>query len=197
MQIQINGKQIDIGDALRLHVETRIKDAIGKYAERAVNGQITFSRDGAAFKCDAKISLPTGIMTQAAGGAHEIYAAFDACLEKLEKQLRRYKRRLKDHHAERREPIEATAAAAYVIAGGAEHTDEDAEPATLDPVIVAEMTMDIQKISAGEAVMQMELAQAPFLIFRNERHGGLNVVFRRDDGNIGWVDPEILSAKSY
>ncbi|MFN3614180.1 MAG: ribosome hibernation-promoting factor, HPF/YfiA family [Rubrimonas sp.] len=191
MQIQINGKQIDIGDALRTHVEDRVGQAVGKYAERAINGQVTFSRDGHNFKCDAQAHLPTGLVAQASGAAPDIYASFDACLERLEKQLRRYKRRLKDHHADRAEPIEAIAAPAYVIAG-ADHEDEESEPATLDPVIVAEMTMDIKKVSVGEAVMQMELAHAPFLMFRNERHGGLNVVFRREDGNIGWVDPENL-----
>ena len=195
MQIQINGKQIDVGDALREHVEERIGAAMGKYAERAVNAQVTFSRDRYNFKADAQAHLPTGLIAQASGTATDIYAAFEAAIERLEKQLRRYKRRLKDHHAERTEPIEALTAAAYVISG-AEHEDEDAEPATLDPVIVAEMTMDIQKISVGEAVMQMELAHAPFLMFRNERHGGLNVVFRREDGNIGWVDPANIAAPS-
>jgi ribosomal subunit interface protein len=192
MQIQINGKQIDVGDALRQHVEERIASAVGKYAERAVDAQVTFSRDRYNFKADAQAHLSTGMIAQSSGTATDVYAAFEMAAERLEKQLRRYKRRLKDHHAERTEPIEAMAAAAYVISG-AEHDDEDSEPATLDPVIVAEMTMDIQKISVGEAVMQMELAHAPFLMFRNERHGGLNVVFRRDDGNIGWVDPENIS----
>jgi ribosomal subunit interface protein len=192
MQIQINGKQIDVGDALRVHVEERIAAAVDKYAERAVNAQVTFSRDRYNFKADAQAHLPTGLVAQASASATDIYAAFDGAVERLEKQLRRYKRRLKDHHAERTEPIEALSAAAYVIAGG-DHDDEEAEPETLDPVIVAEMKMNIQKISVGEAVMQMELAHAPFLMFRNERHGGLNVVFRRDDGNIGWVDPENIS----
>lgn len=191
MQVQINGKQIDVGDALRSHVDMRMTAVVGKYAERAVNGQATFSRDGHGFRCDAQVHLPTGLVAQASGGATDIYAAFDGCIERLEKQLRRYKRRLKDHHADRADPIEAAMARAYVIAGA---DDEEAgEPATLDPVIVAETTMDIPKISVGEAVMQMELAHAPFLVFLNRRHGGLNVVFRRDDGNIGWVDPENLA----
>lgn len=192
MQIQINGKQIDVGDALRVHVEERLGAAVGKYAERAVNAQVTFSRDGHNFKADAQAHLPTGLVAQASAAAVDIYAAFEGAVERLEKQLRRYKRRLKDHHADRSEPIEAFAAPAYVIDGAA-HDHDDAEPETLDPVIVAEMTMDIKKISVGEAVMQMELAHAPFLMFRNERHGGLNVVFRRDDGNIGWVDPANLT----
>jgi hypothetical protein len=116
-------------------------------------------------------------------------------VERIEKQLRRYKRRLKDHHAARHDPIEATEAAAYVISSSRDENDA-VEPDTLDPLIIAEMKMDISTISVGEAVMQMELADAPFLVFRNQRHGGVNVVFRRDDGNIGWVDPEILTAQS-
>jgi len=185
MQIQIHGKQIDVGDALRTHVAEKLEAAAGKYADRAVDAHATFTREGHAFKCDAKIHLPTGLTAQAGASAADIYAACDACMERLEKQLRRYNRRLKDHHAERREPIEAMMASAYVIAGGA----EGEEPETLDPVIVAEMSTPIQKISVGEAVMQMELAHAPVLVFRNRSHGEVNVVFRREDGNIGWVDP--------
>jgi ribosomal subunit interface protein len=191
MQIQINGKQIDVGDALRTHVSTRLDAAVGKYADRAVDASVTFSRDGAFFKADAQVHLPTGLVAQAKGSDADIYAAFEGCAERIEKQLRRYKRRLKDHHAARPDPIEAMAAPAYVIAG--EDHAEDAEPATLDPVIVAEMTVAIKKMSVGEAVMQMELAHAPFLMFRNERHGGLNIVHRREDGAIGWIDPETLA----
>lgn len=191
MQIQINGKQIDVGDSLRTHVATRLDAAVGKYADRAVDATVTFSRDGAFFKADAQVHLPTGLVAQAKGSDADIYAAFEGCAERIEKQLRRYKRRLKDHHAARPNPIEAMAAPAYVIAG--EDHAEDAEPATLDPVIVAEMTVTIKKMSVGEAVMQMELAHAPFLMFRNERHGGLNIVHRREDGAIGWIDPENLT----
>lgn len=187
MQIQINGKQIDVGDALRTHVETRMVAAVGKYADNAVDAQVTFSRERSFFKADAKVHLSTGLVAQAAATDPDVYAAFEGCIERIEKQLRRYKRRLKDYHAERRETV-TVPAAAYVIAGGDHH--EEAEPESLDPVIVAEMTMDIQKVSVGEAVMRMELAHAPFLVFRNDRHGGLNVVFRRDDGNIGWLDPD-------
>lgn len=191
MQIQVNGKQIDVGEALRSHVEDRLSATVGKYADRAVDGAVTFSRDGHGFRADAQVHLPTGLVAQASGAATDIYAAFDGCVERIEKQLRRYKRRLKDHHSEKREPVDAVAARSYVLAGD---DDADAEPDGRDPVIVAETTMDIEKISVGDAVMRMELTHAPFLIFRNQRHGGLNVVFRRDDGNIGWVDPTILDS---
>ena len=187
MQIQINGKQIDVGDALRTHVDSRLEAAVSKYADNAVDAQVTFSRERSFFKADAKVHLSTGLVAQATSTDPAVYAAFEGCAERIEKQLRRYKRRLKDYHAERRETV-SVPAAAYVIAGGEHH--EDAEPENLDPVIVAEMTMDLQKVSVGEAVMRMELAHAPFLMFRNERHGGVNVVFRREDGNVGWLDPD-------
>jgi ribosomal subunit interface protein len=192
MHIQINGKQIDIGEALRSHVEERLEAFVSKYFENAVDGTVTFSRESHLYRCGAEVHLPTGIHLKAQGQADEIYASFDNCLERVDKQLRRYKRRLKDHHAKRSEPVESAAASAYVIHSGEE---EQEEPATLDPVIVAEMKMDIKTISVGEAVMQMELAHAPFLMFRNDRHGGVNVVYRRDDGHIGWVDPENIAAK--
>lgn len=194
MQIQINGKQMDVGEALSAHATDRLSATVAKYGVPAVDAAATFSRETHNFRADAQVHLQTGLVVKAHALAPDVYAAFESCMERIDKQLRRYKRRLKDHSAGRREPIEAVPAA-YAILSGEEH-HEDAEPATLDPVIVAEMTMDIKKISVGEAVMQMELAHAPFLMFRNERHGGVNIVYRRDDGNIGWVDPENLTASS-
>jgi ribosomal subunit interface protein len=193
MQIQINGKQMDVGDALRSHVESRLESGVGKYADNAVDAHVTFSRERSFFKADAQVHLSTGLVAQATSSDPDVYAAFEGCVERIEKQLRRYKRRIKSY-TERRDSADVVPAAAYVIAGGEHH--EDAEPTTLDPLIVAEMTMDIRTASVGEAVMQMELAHAPFLLFRNERHGGLNVVFRREDGNIGWVDPTILTPRA-
>jgi len=118
----------------------------------------------------------------------EIYAAFDRCIEKLDKQLRRYKRRLKDHHRDRSEPVVSLGVPSYVLASS-EDTETD-EPDSLQPMIIAEMETKIPSLTVGEAVMQMELAGAPVLVFRNEKQDrGLNIVYRRDDGNIGWIDP--------
>jgi ribosomal subunit interface protein len=189
MQIQIHGKQIDVGDALRAHVTEKLETAVGKYAERAVDAHATFTRDGHNFKCDAMVHLPTGLVAQARASAGDIYAACDACMERLGKQLRRYSRRLKDHHAERRDPAPLAAAAEYVLA----EEPEDTEPETLDPVIVAETRLPIHTCDVGEAVMRMELAHAPVMVFRNRRHGEINVVYRREDGAIGWVDPANLA----
>ncbi|WP_146347752.1 ribosome hibernation-promoting factor, HPF/YfiA family [Falsiphaeobacter marinintestinus] len=187
MRYQITGKQIDIGNALQVHVETELSEVVKKYAERPTDANVIFSRSAHEYVCEATVHLSTGLTATAKAHANEIYAAFDACSAKMEKQLRRYKRRLKDHHRERAEPVELYGAPSYILA--AEAQSEDAEPESLQPIIVAEMETKIQSLSVGEAVMQMELAGAPVLVFRNEGKDGLNVVYRREDGNIGWIDP--------
>ena len=187
MQYQISGKQIDIGAALQNQVKDVLNDIVGKYAERPTDANIIFSRSAHECVCEATIHLSTGLTAQAKAHATEIYAAFDACSEKMEKQLRRYKRRLKDHHKDRAQPVELSGASSYILAS--DSGSDDSEPESLQPIIVAEMETNIPSLSVGEAVMQMELAGAPVLVFRNEGKNGLNVVYRRDDGNIGWIDP--------
>jgi len=187
MRYQISGKQIDIGTALQTHVQEELNAAVKKYAERPTDANVVFSRSASEYVCEATVHLSTGLTATAKAHAHEIYAAFDACCAKMEKQLRRYKRRLKDHHRDRPEPVELFGASSYILAS--KEQAEDAEPETLQPIIVAEMETKIQSLSVGEAVMQMELAGAPVLVFRNEGKDGLNVVYRREDGNIGWIDP--------
>lgn len=187
MRYQISGKQIDIGESLQTHVKTMMNETVSKYAERPTDATVVFSKDAHEFVCEATIHLSTGLSTQARARATDIYAAFDHCSEKMEKQLRRYKRRLKDHHKERSQPVELSGASSYILAS----TEDEGgtEPETLQPVIVAEMETKIPSLSVGEAVMQMEIAGAPVLVFRNEKSKGVNVVYRRDDGNIGWIDP--------
>jgi ribosomal subunit interface protein len=187
MRIQVSGKQMDIGDALRTHVEDRLVEAVGKYFDRPVEALVIFCKDRHEYIVDSSVHLPTGMTVQATARADEIYASFEGAVDRMEKQLRRYKRRLRDHHRDRQAPIEATGAPSYILAGGAEEAEE--EPETLQPVIVAEMETKVPMLSVGEAVMQMELAGAHLLVFRNTAHGGVNVVHRRDDGNIGWIDP--------
>ncbi len=187
MRYQISGKQIDIGEALQTHVKEELGTAVSKYAERPTDAQVIFSKSASEFICEAVVHLSTGLTAQASARAHEIYAAFDGCREKMEKQLRRYKRRLKDHHRDRAEPVELFGVSSYILASDAE--DTESEPDSLQPIIVAEMETRIPSLSVGEAVMQMELAGAPVLVFRNEGKDVVNVVYRRDDGNIGWIDP--------
>lgn len=188
MRYQISGKQIDIGEALQTHVRDTLGTAVGKYSDRPTDATVIFSKSGSEFMCEATVHLSTGLTASAKGHAHEIYAAFNASCEKMEKQLRRYKRRLKDHHRDRPQPVETLGAPMYVLATSG-HDEEEQEPADLQPIIVAEMETKIPSLSVGEAVMQMELAGSPFLVFRNEKHSGVNIVYRRDDGNVGWVDP--------
>ena len=187
MRYQITGKQIDIGEALQTHVKDELGVVVAKYAERPTDANIVFSKSAHEFVCEAVVHLSTGLTAQARAHATEIYAAFDSCNEKMEKQLRRYKRRLKDHHKDRAEPVELFGGASYILASDQE--GEESEPETLQPVIVAETEAKIPSLSVGEAVMQMELAGAPVLIFRNNKKNGINVVYRREDGNIGWIDP--------
>ncbi|KZY02179.1 MULTISPECIES: ribosome hibernation-promoting factor, HPF/YfiA family [unclassified Sulfitobacter] len=187
MRYQISGKQIDIGEALQTHVKEELGEAVNKYAGRPTDAQIVFSKSGHEYVCETTVHLSTGLTASARAHATEIYGAFDACREKMEKQLRRYKRRLKDHHRERAEPVELMGASSYILAS--ENDSDTQEPDSLQPMIIAEMQTSIATLSVGEAVMQMELAGAPVLVFRKEGNSGLNVVYRRDDGNIGWIDP--------
>lgn len=190
MRYQISGKQIDIGEALQTHVKDSLGAAVGKYAERPTDANVIFSRSGAEYACEATVHLSTGLTASAKGHAHEIYAAFDSACEKMEKQLRRYKRRLKDHHRDRQEPVDVLGGSMYILAGSGDV--DETEPESLKPIIVAEMETKIPSLSVGEAVMQMEIAGAPLLVFRNEGHNEVNVVYRRDDGNVGWIDPRIV-----
>ena len=184
MRYQITGKQIDIGEALQTHVQTELGSVIDKYAQRPTDAIVVFSKSAHEFICESTVHLSTGLTAQAKAKATEIYAAFDACGEKMDKQLRRYKRRLKNHHQDRSRPVELSGASSYILA--AEGSED--EPDSLAPVIVAEMQTKIPSLSVGEAVMQMELTGAP-VVFKNEKGGSVNVVYKREDGNVGWIDP--------
>ncbi len=190
MRYQISGKQINIGEALQTHVKDSLDAVMEKYAQRPTDAMVIFSKSGAEFICETTVHLSTGLTASAKANAHEIYAAFEKTADKMEKQLRRYKRRLKDHHRDRQQPVDVFGAATYILASS-EADSEDAEPETLQPIIVAEMETKIPSLSVGEAVMQMEIAGAPLLVFRNEGHDGVNVVYRREDGNVGWIDPRL------
>lgn len=187
MRYQISGKQLDIGEALQSHVKTGLDATVDKYMQRPTDATIVFSKNAHEYSCEASLHLSTGLTATASGKATEIYAAFEACREKMDKQLRRHKRRLKDHSRERSQPVEFAAADMYVLAADEDETEADGD--SLAPVIVAEMETQVPTCSVGEAVLQMELAGKPLLVFRNEKHGGVNVVYSRDDGHVGWIDP--------
>jgi len=189
MRYQISGKHIDVGQSLQDHVKQELSTIVGKYAERPTEAIVTFSKDRHEFACESSVHLSTGLTVNAKAKASDVYASFDSCGERMEKQLRRYKRRLKDHHSHRRTPVESIGAPSYILASGEDH-EEAAEPETLQPIIIAELRTDIKSLSVGEAVMQMELADENVLVFWNEGRKSINVVHKRADGNIGWIDPE-------
>lgn len=188
MRYKITGKQIDIGEALQMQVEQEIGATLEKYPGRPTDATVVFSKDGHEYACEATVHLSSGLIAQANGRDAEIYAALARCDEKLDKQLRRYKRRLKNHHRDRPQPVELLEGSSYILARSDD--GEGDEPESLQPIIIAEMETKIPLLSVGEAVMQMELAGAPVLVFRNEKQDkSVNVIYRRDDGNIGWIDP--------
>ena len=187
MRYQITGKQIDIGQALQTHVKGELDSILAKYAGRPTDVNVVFSKSAHEYVCETIVHLSTGLTAQAKAHATEIYGSFDGCSEKMDKQLRRYKRRLKDHHRDRAQPVELSDAGSYILAA-TDDSDESVETSDA-PVIIAETKGQIPSISVGEAVMQMELGAAPVVVFRNEKQNRLNVVYRREDGNIGWIDP--------
>jgi ribosomal subunit interface protein len=187
MRYQISGKHIDIGEALQTHVKAELGEVVEKYAQRPTEAVVVFSKSAHELVCEATVHLSTGLTAQAKGHATEIYAAFESCREKMDKQLRRYKRRIRNHHQSRPAPVEFGGASSYILAPTEE--PEEGDTGELQPIVIAEMETKIPAITVGEAVMQLELGGQRMLVFRNEGHGGVNVVYRRDDGNIGWIDP--------
>jgi ribosome hibernation promoting factor len=193
MHLTVTGKQIDTGDALRRHVEASLDAILGKYFKTAIEAHVVFSKEAHLSRAEISVHIGRGIVVNAGAAATEVYAAYEAGAERIAKQLRRYKRRLRDHHAKAREPSEASERARdYVLAPIAEEADENAGGG---PTVVAEMSTELPNLTVGEAVMRMDLADAPVLLFRNRSHGEFNLVYRRADGNIGWIDPELDPAR--
>jgi ribosomal subunit interface protein len=198
MELAIHGKQMDVGDALRTHVTNRLEEINSKYFNRAIDVNVTFSPEGHAF-IKAHVSLRVGkdIMVQATATEANAYLAFDSAAEKVAKQLGRYKRRLRDHHErlEQTPETELTKARDYVLAikemDGLTEKEAEAEDAPQgdDPLIIAEISTNIQKMSVSDAVMRMDLSGQSAMLFRNPKNNRLNMVYRRADGNIGWVEP--------
>jgi ribosomal subunit interface protein len=192
MKVSVKGKQIDVGDALRTHVETQLKSIVTKYFGGSMDAQVTLSRDAHLFCADIVVHAGRGIVLQSNASANEPYPAFDNALTRLDGRLRRHKHKIKHHHHEAgREEAEALMANAFVLQN---HEDDREEEANDNPVIVAEMTMPVESLTVGEAVMRLDLGDLPALMFRNRGHGGLNMIYRRPDGHIGWVDPTVVAA---
>lgn len=184
MQIHISGQQIDIGDALRVHVTDKLNAGVAKFFDHSLEANVTFSRDGDAFSCVASVHVFSGLTLRAEGHAGEIYAAFDQAADRIEKRLRRYKERLKSHKGRGSEP-DLTARDAVIQS----EPEDTGEAANGEPVVIAESVAAISTLRVGDAVMRLDISGAPVLLFRNAGHGSLNVVYRRPDGHIGWIDP--------
>jgi len=200
MHLTVTGKQVDVGDALRGHVETTLDTLLGKYFRTAIEAHAVFAREAHLITADVSLHVGRGMVVNSSAAATDHYVAFDAAAERLAKQLRRYKRRLRDYHGGKtRSPAERPEMAqAFVLAPVDEEDDDPADAATADgaaPVVIAEMSTELPQLTVGEAVMRMDLADAPVLLFRNRSHGELNLVYRRGDGNIGWIDPAAPSRR--
>jgi ribosomal subunit interface protein len=188
MDIQVSGKNMDLGDALQSHVASKLTDGVTKYFGRGAEAVVTFTKERHVIGCEITAHLASGVFLAAHGESEDAYGAFETGLEKLEKRVRRYKRRLKNHHLNGKEPMPSELASYYTLAPLAEETDEAGELDT-SPVVVAESQTALREMTVGEAVMQLDLAESPAIVFKNAAHGRLNVVYRRRDGHIGWIDP--------
>jgi len=185
MDITVKGNKTDIGEALRGHAEDSLQNSVKKYFAQALTANVVFSREGHLFHVEISVHAGRGMVMVGSAENVDAYASFDNALGRISKQLRRYKRRISNHHKSRAND-DLLPAQSYVIAP--EH-DQEEVPEEAQPVIVAEMPEQIATLSVGEAVMRMDLADVPVVMFRNHSNGGLNVVYRRKDGNVGWIDP--------
>ena len=194
MTLRISGKSISVGDALRSRVSERTDEVLRKYFDGNYSGHITLSKDGFGFRTDCALHLDSGITLEADSNATDAYASADQALVMIEKRLRRYKSRLKDRSA--RKTYAANAALAdidapsYVLEAPAEGDDE---VTAYSPVIIAEATTSLKRLSVSEAVMELDLTGAACMVFQHGSSGRVNIIYRRTDGNVGWVDPPAVT----
>lgn len=190
MDIRVSGHQIETGEALQNHVTDRLQSIVGKYFSKAHSANITFGKEsGGEVSADIVAHVSQGTIVKARGAAHDIHQAFDQAAGKLEKQVRRYKRRLKDRH-EQTAHSAAQEEAAYTVFARQEVEDEETVEETADaPPIVAETSVSVPEGSVADAVMMLDLRDTPALLFKNAGTGRHNMVYRRQDGSIGWVEP--------
>lgn len=193
MQVHVTGKHVDVGEALRTRVSDEISTNISKYFDRAGGvADVVVSREGSFFKVDCAVTLASGQQLTTHGQGSDAHTAFDAAMDRMTKRVRRYKNRLKSHH-EQALAKQAESAAYFVIAATDDEDDGDLEAPSGghgEPIIIAETERQLQSMTVSRAVLEMDLSGAQTIVFRNAAHGGLSVVYRRPDGNIGWIDPE-------
>jgi ribosomal subunit interface protein len=192
MTLRVSGKNMDIGEALRESIENRIEEAVGKYFTGGFSGHVTVAPEGSGFRAEAMLHLDSGSVLRASSTDMDPHKCADQMLERIEKRLRRYKRKLKDHHNDNKaNSLDNMMATTFII-----ESLEDHEEIPLDyaPAVIAENSTPIKTMTVAMAVMEMDLADQHFLMFYNASHGNLNVVYKRDDGNIGWLDPTLKTA---
>jgi ribosome hibernation promoting factor len=194
---RVSGKNIDIGEALRTRINQRIADATAKYFDGGFSGHVTVGKEGFGFRTECVIHLDSGIVLEAEALAADAYASAEQAAERLEKRLRRYKGRLREHQAARAAERDGGAfdAPSYVIA--APEPDEQEEITAWNPVIIAESTTALKRLSVSEAVMELDLTGVPVIVFRHAGHGRVNLVYRRADGHIGWIDPPTVESDAH
>jgi ribosomal subunit interface protein len=183
MSLRVSGKNMNIGEALRAHTTERVGAITGKYFGGGVAGHVTLTPEGAGFRADCNLHLSSGMVLQADGRAQDPYVAVDQSIDRIEKRLRRYKSRLKSHHEH--DAGKAETVPSYVL----EAPDQEREaPAEFNPAVIAESTTQLRRRSVSQAVMDLDLSGAPVIIFRHASTGRVNIVYRRDDQNVGWID---------
>ncbi len=199
MQVQVSGKHVDIGDALRSRIVDELTQGIGKYFERGGDAEVVVTREGHLFRVDCNIILASGQQLVSHAYGADAHGAFDGMLGRIEKRVRRYKRRLKNHHATNGKSGQETAPIT-VLRGfddqeGDDADDDFGEESHAPPaaMVIAETESPIRTMTVGGAVLELDLSNYPVILFRNAAHGGLSVVYRRPDGNIGWIDPQRTS----
>jgi ribosomal subunit interface protein len=187
MEIRVSGHQMDTGEALRTHVANRMNAIADKYFARAISAHATFGKGPHdSFTCDIVAHVMQGLVLKGHAEAQDAHVAFEGAADRIEKQLRRYMRRLKDHGSNGDAPVAAPDNAAYVVFDGGDEEEEAGEA----PAIIAETRVDVPTASVSDAVMMMDLRNTNALLFVNSRSGAHNMVYRRGDGTIGWVEPQ-------
>lgn len=185
MQISVKGKQLDVGENLRAHVEATLQDLVGKYFQSALEAHVTLAKDAHLYRAEVTVHPTRGTIVQASANANEPYPAFDEAARTMGKRLQRYRSRLQDRHGPSHEAVAADLSARSAVLD----TTPNEAAQTHESMVVAELTTPIHFLTVSEAVMKLELEDLPALLFTNKAHGGLNMVYRRNDGNVGWVDP--------
>jgi len=192
MPFRVSGKNLDIGEALRTRVNARVAEAMQKYFDGGYSGHVTVGKDGFGFRTECAIHLDSGMTLHTDGMAADAYSSADQAALRIEKRLRRYKARLKDRGARQNGVAADAGAPSYVIA--APDHDSDEEITDFNPVIIAESTTTLERLSVSDAVMELDMTGATVIVFRHAVSGRVNMVYRRRDGNIGWVDPPAASS---